>query len=1112
MQFHASGVLLPYPRRRLVIQTLLAMKLSVLIVLVTALQVSARGYTQQISLSEKNASLEKIFRSIEKQTSYVFFFDYKLMDKSNKVTISVRNAPLENVLAACFKNQPLSYSIVGRNIVVGEKDTLPRAAAQLLPEAAPPPVEIKGRVVNESGAPLHGASVMIKESKRGTQTGADGYFTISAQPDDILVFSYVGYAARELPVQGHQGSWQVALTPLNEKPEEIVVIGYGTARKKDLTGAVAQIKSNDISAYPTTNMMQAMQGRATGVQVLQNNGSPGSSISVRIRGTNSIMGSNEPLYVVDGFPFSGSPTFLQNADIESIEVLKDASSIAIYGSRGANGVVMITTKAGRKNQRTTVDVDAGYTVQGVSKKMKLLTPGQYAKLYNEQAANDNLAPYFTQQQVDSLDKTTGTDWQDLVLHRAPMFVTNVTVSGGSEKTRFSVSSGIFRQDGIIRNSNYNRYSLRANVTHDISKVFSLSYNATLTRINSDRKQDDRGNRGSDLFSGMLMAPPTLSPYLPDGSYRRLTTAYPFISNALVNPLVLVNKVADKIKGDRVLANAALTIKPTKDLSIRISAGVQNVNDRNDKYSSIEPSTSSVGSAFVRTDQLTDFLNENVVNYNKTIGKHNIGAMAGFTYQNDVATSLTGSGTGFLSDQTGTGDLGSAATPGIPASSYVKWSLLSYIGRVNYSFDDRYLFTVSMRRDGSSRYSANNRWSNFPSAAIAWRLYNESFIRHTPFLSDLKIRASYGATGSTAISPYQTLNLLYSSNTIFGDALYTALSPGTTLPGNLKWETTNQLDAGVDAAFFNNTVHVTADVYLKKTKNLLNNVQLPTSMGYTLTVQNVGEIQNKGLELGIDASLFQHRAVRWNVSGNISMNRNKVLKLYNGQDIYGNALYTGSLNDYVSILREGQPFGMFYGYKETGYTADGNLKYEDRNGDGAITNADKTFIGNPNPKFIYGLNSVLSWKGFEFTVFIQGSQGNDIFNLNKSASLDLGMGLNLPQEVYTDHWTKDNPNAKYPKITRALNGNMSSRFVEDGSYLRFKTIQLAYNLQLPASVGKWFKGAQVYLSGQNLITITKYSWYDPEINAYGGSNSVMQGIDYYTYPTSKSVTLGIRCHF
>lgn len=1099
-----------YFKWRLIAKTLLVMKFSVIILLCACMQVSARGYAQSVSLSEKNASLEKVFRNIEKQTGYVFFFDHSLVDKAARVNVNFKNYPLDLALDLCLKELPLTYSIVGKNIVIKQKETSVVQQIIYSEKQQDTTITVTGKVVDEKGTGLPGASVMVKNTSVGTATNAEGAFSFKVPRGALLVVSYIGYKSQEITASERPITFTMQQSV--SSTDEIVVIGYGTVRKTDLTGSLSQIKSKDITSYPATNIMQALNGRAPGVRVMQNTGAPGGSISVRIRGVNSILGGNEPLYVIDGFPFNGNPTFLQNSDIASIEILKDASSTAIYGSRGANGVVMITTKSGRKRDQTTVDVDFGYTTQMVTKKMPLMNAGQYAELYNEQAKNDGLSPYFTQAQVDSLYGSPGTDWQDLVLRNAPMYTASATVNGGTEKTKFSISGSMFSQDGIVRNSDYKRYNIRANVEHDISKVLSVNYNAILTRLNSSRKtSNEPGNRGNDLISAMLMSPPSLTPYLPDGSYRRLNTAYPFISNVIINPLVPLYETSDQIKGDRVLANAAVVIKPWKDLTIKISGGIENLNDRTDQYSNIEPSTNSVGNATVYADQSTSLLNENVITYNKQFGKHTLNVMGAFTYQDFVYNQLRGSGSGFLSDITGTGSLGSAATPGIPTTGYNKWVLLSYLGRLNYNYADKYLLTFSFRTDGSSRYSESNKWGNFPSAAIAWRVSSEDFLKQSRIISDLKLRASYGGAGSTAVNPYQTLNQLSASNTIFGDALYTAFAPGTTLPGDLRWETTRQFDAGMDISFLNNGLRFTADFYRKKTTNLLNNVQLPASMGYRTTVQNVGEIQNTGIELSLESDILK-REVGWTVAGNIAFNRNKVLKLYDGQDIFGRAFYTGSLNDYVNLLREGQPLGIFYGYKETGYTDAGNIQYEDISKDGSISAADKTYIGDPNPDFIYGLNSITTWKGFELTVFIQGSQGNDIFNLNKAASLDLGMGLNLPREVFEDHWTPEKTNTKYPKITRNLNGNMSSRFVEDGSYLRFKNIQLAYNLPVRNFGWKWVKSAQVYASGQNLITFTKYSWYDPEVNAFGGSNSINQGIDYATYPTNKSVTFGLRCGF
>ncbi|MFT3950061.1 MAG: TonB-dependent receptor [Agriterribacter sp.] len=1083
------------------------MKCTTVLLLIGSLQVSAKSLGQKVSFSVQNAPLTKIFKAIENQTDYGFFFDHGLLKNTRPVTITLRNIDLTDALNACFADQPVTYEIAGKNIVIK------RRQETTFSEQPPKSDPVKGKIVDENGNPLEGASIVVKETKTGTQTDAAGNFVLQAEKGQTLVISYVGFQLREIKLTNAlMNNLVVSLKQESEGTNEVVVIAYGEVRKKDLTGSISQVKSKEINAFPTNNILQSLNGRATGVRVTQNNGSPGSPISVRIRGANSILGGNEPLYVVDGFPGT-SPNLLQSADIESIEILKDASSISMYGSRGANGVVLITTKSGKKGDRSSVSFESGYSLQQVSKKMKLLNNRQYAELYNLQATNDGLTPYFTTSQVDSLAGLPQTDWQDLVLHKAPMYSNNLSVSGAIDKTRFSLSAGAFLQDGIVRRTNYNRYSLRTNVIHDISKIFNVSMNTTLTRTDRHLQSSDRGNRGSDVFSGMLMAPPTLSPYNADGSYRLLTTAYPFISNALANPLVLINRYDDRSKDDRLLANLAFTIKPVKGLSVKFSGGVDNDNLRSDLYRMIEPSTSSQGTAGISTSQYTNLISENIANYNKSFGeKHTVGITAGFAYQAATTTTVSASGNGFLSDVTNTGNLQGASTPGIPTSSYSKDVLSSYISRINYAYDDKYLLTVSFRRDGSSRYSAGNKWENFPAAALAWRLSKEPFMEGVKQISDLKLRGSYGKTGSNSLSPYQTLNTLSTFNTIFGDALAIGFGPSSTLPGNLRWETTNQLDVGLDLGVLESRIRFTADYYHKKTSNLLNQVQLPSSTGYTTTVQNVGEIENKGWEFAADADVVRKKDLKWTVSANISFNKNKVLKLYNDQDIPGISINTGGLTDYVNILRPGQPMGMFYGYLETGYTATGNIAYLDRNKDSLINAADKTIIGDPNPKFIYGFNSVLSYKQFEFSLFLQGSQGNDIFNLNKASTLDLGMGLNQPQDIMGNYWEPGKVNPKYPRISRSLNGSMSNRFIEDGSYLRFKNIQLAYAVPAEKLSWKWLKSAQIYVSGQNLITITKYSWFDPEVNAYGSSTSITQGIDYAIYPNSKSVTFGIRCVF
>jgi TonB-dependent starch-binding outer membrane protein SusC len=737
---------------------------------------------------------------------------------------------------------------------------------------------LSGLVTGDNdNAPLPGVSILVKGTELGTTTDGNGVYKLSV-PDDkaILVFSFVGYNSKEVTV-GNQSKIDISLNLDNRQLNEVVIVGYGTVKKSDLTGSLTSVKAKEINAFPATNVLQALSGRAPGVQVVQNTGAPGGAVSVRIRGTNSVQGSNEPLYVVDGFPTSGSnPTILNNSDIESIEILKDASATAIYGSRGANGVVLITTKQG-KTGNVQVDYEGSYSILTLRKKLDLMNAKEYATFYNEQAINDKVAPYFTQAQIDNFGD--GNDWQNLIFRKAPMQTHNLNVSGGNSKTRYSIGGSIFGQKGIIIGSDYNRYSLRANLTTDVSKKFNLSYGATLTNIQTSRQNSGGSNRGGDMISASISAPPTLTPFNDDGTYRVLATAYPFISNVIINPLNWVNEQTNDVNANRVLANLALTFKPFDGFNIKIAGGIENSDDRNDSYTSTN-FINSQGVANISTSQGRSLLSENTISYNKTIGKHSLAALTGFTYQDFLNTSLGGSGNGFLSNATETANLGSANTPGIPSSSYSLATLLSYLGRVNYSYSNKYLATVSFRADGSSRYSEGNKWGYFPSAALAWRVAEEDFLKNNSLISDLKVRASWGQTGSQAIEPYATLNNLSAGKTVFNDALFNTFAPGTRLPGNLKWETTEQADFGIDAAFKNNRYRLTLDYYIKNTRDLLNTVQLPVGFGFTSTIQNVGQIQNKGLEVALDATLID-KDFKWDLGANVGFNRNKVVKLYNG---------------------------------------------------------------------------------------------------------------------------------------------------------------------------------------------------------------------------------------
>lgn len=1113
-------------KKHFVIQKILysAMKISLLqtllAVIFTGLSWAAPAdaqdlLSQRISIKARNQELLVILKNIEKLADVKFTYRPDLVREAGRQNVEAENRKLGELLDEILRPLEIKYRIVRRQVILtkieNNQSVIP-AIEPLKPRQAADR-ELTGKVLDEKNTGLPGVSVVIKGTQKGTTTDIEGNFKLSATEQEltnaVLVFSFVGYQGQQVPV-GSAGTITVTLTPEDRSLNEVVVVGYGTVKKSDLTGSVAQVKAEQINAFPTSNALQALSGRAAGVQVTQTNGSPGAGMSVRIRGTNSIQGSNEPLYVIDGFPTTGSnPTILNNADIESMEILKDASATAIYGSRGANGVVLITTRQGKAG-KTRVDLETSYSSQTLRKKLDLMNATEYARFYNIQAANDKLTPYFTEEQVNSFGE--GFDWQDQVFRRAPIKSTALTVSGGNEKSQFSISGSFFGQDGIIKGSDYDRYSLRTNFRHSISKKLTLSLATTLSRLKTARRDSEGGARGNSMISAAISTPATLTPYNDDGSYRVMATAYPFIATDLINPLVYINEQSNVIKANRILANAAFTYNPIPEISIKISGGIENADDRTDRYTT-RKFVNSIGTASVSSSQATSFLNENTISYVKTFGKiHSFAAVAGFTYQDFLNTGVSAGGTGFLSDVTETADLGSSATPAIPGSSYSKAVLLSYLARVNYTLNDKYLLTASIRRDGSSRYSTGDKWSYFPSAALAWRISNEDFMKNSTSISDLKLRASWGLTGSQAISPYATLNRLDAGRTVFDDGMYTTLAPTTQLPNNLKWETTEQKDIGIDMGIFKNRILLSADYYIKNTRNLLNRVSLPSSLGYTYTIQNVGEMQNQGFEFGIDSRIFTG-AFKWDLNANVSLNRNKVVRLYDSGDVLGGNVNVVVINDVTSILREGRPVGQFWGYLEDGYDEQGRLRFKDLDNNGSITQNDKTYIGNPNPDFIYGINSSMSYKGFDLTLFLQGIQGNDLFNVSSVVNtIDYGFGLNMPREVLYNHWTPENPNAKYPRITRNANARVSDRFIENGSYLRLRNIQLAYNLPLEKWNVRAMRKVQLYVSGQNLLTFTKYSWWDPEVNSKGGGSGALQGVDHNSYPTAKSWTAGVRVGF
>ncbi|GAB3706466.1 TonB-dependent receptor [Spirosoma flavus] len=982
---------------------------------------------------------------------------------------------------------------------------------------------VSGRVLGPDGGELPGVSVVLKSTQRGTTTDASGRFSIPNIPNDaVLTFSYIGYVSQDVTV-GNRSTLDVTLQSDDRSLNEVVVVGYGTQRKVETTGAIASVKSTELVQTPVANVAQGLQARVSGVQVSQNTGAPGGSISVRIRGTNSINGNSEPLYVVDGIQISNgsnnsgeinsvSPLSTINPnDIESVEILKDASASAIYGSRAANGVVLITTKRG-KTGATRVTLDSYYGVQNVNKKLDLLNAAEFAQVENETFKNN----YYPN--PSSLGE--GTDWQNIIFRQAPIQNHQLSINGGSEKTQLALSAGYFNQDGIIINSNFKRYSFRLNVDHRISDRVKIgtsilgSYAINSGVTTGNQSIGDAGVVTGTVLGAAVGAPPTLQPYRPDGSI------FPFGEQAngqyreVINPLnytAILNQTAIR----RTLANFYADFNIVKGLTYRASFNIDMQNTLRDTYSprsivNKSDLNDNSGSASKTNTSNMALLHESILTYSTTFAKdHSLKVTGVFASQSENYNQNQINGTGFPNDATQNEALQLALNRTVNSFRSTQ-RLDSYLGRINYGFKDRYFLDLTARIDGSSRFGANHKYGLFPAVSAGWRIIEEPFMKSVSWVSDLKLRASYGITGNAAgIDPYQSLATVSASGSDYNinHAYVTGINPSGIANPDLRWERSAQTNIGLDLGILNNRISFIVDVYQKTTRDLLYVKTLPLSSGYSTITGNFAALENKGLELAANARILDG-ALKWNVSANATFNRNKVL------DLDGGTTQERFVTTY-SVLQVGSPLGLFKTYvfdgvNQTGETvlpgyggALGSQKVKDLNGDGTITAADQIITGNPNPKFIYGFSTNLAFKGFDFNAFLSGSQGNDIYNASRlSFSQPLGQ-RNMLQGV-VNRWTPTNPSNEFPAPAQGSRMPISNYVVENGSYLRCKNVTLGYTL--PRIKG--IQNIRVYVSANNLFTITKYSGFDPEVNTYAGSNTQI-GIDNLVYPQAKSFLGGLQ---
>jgi TonB-dependent starch-binding outer membrane protein SusC len=938
---------------------------------------------------------------------------------------------------------------------------------------------VSGRVTDEKNEPLVGASVQLQGTNKGAVTDVDGRFSLDltdAEKNGKLVITFVGFDKQTVAINGRT----VIDVVLKEAGllGELVVTGYGIQKKSDLLGAVASIKSEALRELPVTSVEQALQGRMTGVQVQQSSGQPGAGISIRVRGVTSIAGGNEPLFVIDGIPqFNGDNRGLNglslfNAnDIESIEVLKDAASTAIYGSRGANGVVMITTKAGQAGKQQ-ITYETSFSQQEVRKTLDVMTGDEWLAYVKEWFGNSNRA--LTPEVNNATNANT--DWQSLIFRKALQQNHNLSFSGGSDKSQYFVSANFTNQDGIVLGSDFRRGTLRFNLNSKLNNRVGLRTYMTASQAVQNGFAPANGtntrNFGKSGMGSVVLANPTTAPKNPDGTWGN---ARPFSFSGLdvENPLAFANDALDRTTVTRFQGGMDFNVKVLPNLTNTTRIGADFSSSRGDLYLSrtLLQVSSGVGLGQLNLSNQLSLLGEDYLEYKKELVSNlNFEAIAGVSFQTITTDFTRLSGSGYISDDLKNYNFSAASTVAKPITDVVKNVIASAFGRVRLNYGDRYLLSASLRQDGASVFSKNQKTAIFPSVGAAWRVSQEGFLKDNAIISNLKVRASWGESGNQAIQPYQSLSLGNVVNTAQGAGAGLAVGLAPTLPNdNLTWETTTQTNVGLDFGFLEERLRGSFDYYIKNTTSLLATVQLPPSAGYSTIIDNVGEVENKGFELELGGDIINRGDFRWSIDVNFSRNLNQVVKTKDNRDLFSGGANDASQNS--AVIRVGQPLSSFWGPKFNGFNDQGVQTFVDVDGNNIIDANDFMPLGSPYPDLIYGLNSSFKYKGFSFMMTWQGISGNRVNNVNQYQ-------LTVPNIEFN---RLANIREFYPKPANGIVLYRSDLYIEDASYLRLRNIRLDY--KIPVGDGKVVKMANIYISGQNLFTQTKYSGFDPEVNFF-----------------------------
>ncbi len=1054
----------------------------------------------QITFRVSNKSIKQAIGLIESKADYSFFYSDELDDLNNKINLSVNNEDIHSVLQKLFRNTRITYRIEdGKQVVLSKKkDNQPSSKSK--------EKEIRGIITDKIGEPLIGVSVTVKGTGKGTVTDMNGKWALSVSEGSVLNFSYIGYSAETVKV-GKSNSYNISLSEDNQLLDEVVVIGYGSMKRKDITTAVSVVSTADIDERPIIDAAQALQGKAAGIQVVQPSGAPGEGMSIRVRGATSVQASNEPLYIVDGMP-NDNISSLSPADIESMQVLKDASSAAIYGARAANGVVLITTKRGKVGNPQ-VKFSAYVGLSQLGKKIDALNTEEYKDLMKELKKYSNVAPTIPDSEKRYVD------WTDMFFKTGLNQNYQLSVSNGTDKLRYFVSGGYTNEQGIIEKASFRRYNFRANIDNQHTKWLKMALNFAYTNTKGQEVNQSRSSMRAGSILSVINTPPFMQQWDNENPGQYDENAY---GSRILNPLA-ANSADNITSADYLKGSLGFTFDILKGLQFKSTFGIDLSNNHWDYF--LDPKSTSDGRGTKgRVEESysrnIEWLFENILTYDFSLKKHNFSLMGGATQQHaqyngawlagfDLADSYPNIHSISAANQIDKDACGSSASA---------WSLASFLGRIAYNYDSKYLLTMNFRADGSSRFAPGHRWGYFPSASAGWRVSSEKFMEPLKnVIDDMKLRIGWGMNGNqSGIGNYSYLASMSASKVApTTENLYPglAITPYSAANTELTWEKTMQWNAGLDLTMFDSRVTLSVDAYYKKTKDLLLTVSLPDNVNLPGGItRNDGEMVNKGMEFSVSSQNLKG-AFQWNTDFNISFNRNKLTKLGLNKIYYYAEMY--ETRESAVILKEGIPLGTFYGYVSEGVDPEtGNIIYSDLNKNGSLDPGDRTEIGCAQPDFIYGMTNTFSYAGLNLSVFLQGSQGNDIFNASRIDTEGMFDFRNQSKAVL-DRWKRPGMITDIPRVGNIENSHNSTRFVEDGSYLRLKTVTLSYDFNK-----KWLKKMhlsklQAYVTGQNLLTLTKYSGYDPEVNAYG-ADAVAQGVDYGTYPQSKALIFGLNVEF